>query len=82
MSRVIAATIRGGVAVSDEFADLPDGTAVTVVAPDEGTALTPEQISDLEEANAEADRGELLPAEDVLRMLDERRERRAASTAR
>ena len=31
--------------------------------------LTPEQLAELDEAIAEADRGELIPAEDVLREL-------------
>ena len=81
MSRVIAATIRGGVAVSDDFATLPEGTDVTVVAPDEPGAdieLTAEQVDDLAAANAEADRGELVTAEDVLRRLDARRAVRSA----
>ena len=78
MSRVIAATIRGGVAVSDDFADLPEGTAVTVVAPDGDADLDAEQLADLAEANAEADRGELVPAEEVLRRLDLRRTARSS----
>ncbi len=81
MSRVIAATIRGGVAVSGEFANRPEGTAVTVVAPDEAVELTAEQLDDLAAANDEADRGELVPAEDVLRALDARRARQPSPRA-
>jgi hypothetical protein len=71
---MIAATIRGGVAVSDDFADLPDGTEVGVIAPDVDVELTPAQDEALVERIAEADRGDtLLPAEVVLRDFEQRR---------
>ncbi len=74
MSRLIAATIRGGVAVGDDLAGLPDGTTVSVLAPaGDEAALTAEQLDDLDIAHDEADREELAPAEDVMRRLDSRR---------
>jgi hypothetical protein len=63
----------------DDLADLPDGTDATVVARDDGAELSSEQIADLAKANAEADRGELVAAEEILRRLDARRARSATS---
>ncbi len=49
---------------------LSEGCTVTVLVPDEGTfTLSDEDEADLLEAIAEADRGELLDAEDVLKRL-------------
>jgi hypothetical protein len=60
--------VNGRIVVEDE--ELTDGSNVTVLVSDERTfTLTPEEESSLLEAIAEADRGELLSAEDVLRRL-------------
>lgn len=75
MSRVIAATIRGGHAIADELASLPDGTAVEVVpvGDDADVELTPEEIAELNEALDQVDRGELVSAAEVLSGLASRR---------
>lgn len=60
--------VNGRIVVEDEA--LTEGSNVTVLVSDERTfTLTPEEESSLLEAIAEADRGELLNAEDVLRRL-------------
>jgi hypothetical protein len=50
---------------------LPEGMEVIVGIPEEGDGveLTAEQLAELDESLAEADRGELIPAEDVLQRL-------------
>ena len=49
---------------------LSEGATVTILVPDEGAfTLTPEDEASLLEAIAEADRGELLDAQDVLNQL-------------
>lgn len=69
MSTLFSAKVKGGVIV-DEDVDLPEGATVTVVL-DEDTAndntdgVTPEQLAELDEAIAEADRGEGIPWETV-----------------
>lgn len=42
-----------------------------VIGDEEDFELTPEQLAELDESIAEADRGELIPAEEVLRELRE-----------
>lgn len=60
--------VDGRIVVEDEA--LTEGSSVTVLLSDESTfTLTPEQESSLLESIAEADRGHLLNAEDVLRRL-------------
>lgn len=75
MSRSIEATIRGGVAVSDDFADLPDGTRITAVIdpPVDDFEMTPELEAELEARAARVARGEFVTAEALLRRLDARR---------
>lgn len=75
MSRVIAATIRNGHAVADELATLPDGTVVEVSV--DVDALSPEDLADLDAAHDQADRGQRVPAAEVLRRLAVRRLRSA-----
>ncbi len=69
--QVFTAFVRGGAIVPDEGVDLPEGSRVTVIA--EGleapASLTAEQEADLAESIAEADRGELISAEDLYRRL-------------
>jgi hypothetical protein len=61
--------VSGHVIVEGE--SLPDGLLVTVLAreADESFELDADQEAELLESIAEADRGELIPAEEVLRML-------------
>lgn len=53
---------------------LPEGSMVTVLArdSDESFELDPAAEAELLLSLAEADRGELVPAEEVLRIFDER----------
>lgn len=73
VSIVFSAKVKGGVIVADDIT-LPEGATVTVVV-DDGPAddavdeVTPEQVAELEEAIAEADRGEGLPWETVRAQL-------------
>ena len=46
-------------------------TIVPKVEEEEDFELTPEQLAELDESIAEADRGEVVPAEEVLRELRE-----------
>jgi hypothetical protein len=61
--------VAGKVEVEGE--PLPDGMIVTLLARDEGEgfAVDDELKAELLESIAEADRGELIPAEDVLERL-------------
>jgi hypothetical protein len=65
---MFSAKVQGGVIVAKDV-ELPEGATVTVVI-DEDTAndnvdVTPEQLAELDEAIAEADRGEGIPWETV-----------------
>lgn len=69
MSTLFSAKVKGGVIVA-EGVDLPEGATVTVVldedtANDNADGVTPEQLAELDEAIAEADRGEGIPWETV-----------------
>ena len=66
--------VVGGMVVL-EGVFLEEGTSVTVLAKDEdgGFDLTPEQEAELLLSIAEADRGETVPAEEVLANLARRR---------
>ncbi|HEX4421940.1 MAG TPA: hypothetical protein VH165_28705 [Kofleriaceae bacterium] len=68
MSTRFSARVQGGVIVAQDV-ELPESPAVTVVL-DEDTAndnveATSEQLAELDEAMAEADRGEGIPWEAV-----------------
>lgn len=69
--QVFTALVKGGAIVPDEGVDLPEGSRVTVIADArEGPVeLTPEQEAELAESIAEADRGDVISAADVLRRL-------------
>ena len=69
MTIVTGKVVNGRIEVQD--VELPEGTEVTVYysGGEPEIHLTPEQLAELDEAIAEADRGELIPAEDVLREL-------------
>jgi hypothetical protein len=60
--------VNGNIVVEGE--PLDEGTVVTVLVSDERVfTLSPEEESTLLESIAEADRGELVDAEDVLKRL-------------
>ncbi|HEV7923317.1 MAG TPA: hypothetical protein VGR02_21245 [Thermoanaerobaculia bacterium] len=70
--RITTAHVVHGQIVLDEWAEpLPEGAELVIGLPDEvGEAeLTADQLAELDESIAEADRGELIPAEDALREL-------------
>jgi hypothetical protein len=74
MTIVPGRVVNGRVEIEVEDFELPEGAEVTVYLPGEDEAdfdLTPEQEAELEESIAEADRGEVIPAEHVLRELRE-----------
>ncbi len=69
--QVFTALVKGGAIVPDEAIELPEGSRVTVIA-DEREApveLTAEQEAELAESIAEADRGDVISAAEVLRRL-------------
>jgi hypothetical protein len=71
--QIFTARVRGGAIIPDRAVQLPEGERVTVVA--DGVALprdvelTPEQEAELAEALAEADRGDVISAEELFRRL-------------
>ena len=67
--RVTSGKVVSGQVVIEE--PLPDGAVVTVLArdPDESFELDPAAEAELLLSLAEADRGELIPAEEVLRVF-------------
>jgi hypothetical protein len=69
--RVISAHVRAGAIVPDEETELPEGAAVTVLADaDEREFDVPAELeADLLVAIDEADRGDVVPASDVLARL-------------
>jgi hypothetical protein len=74
MKMTVRAHVKNGRLLVDEPTDLPEGTELELVAAEpEEWDLTPEQMAELRESIAQATRGELVPAEDVLRELRSRR---------
>lgn len=72
MAMTVRARVRNGRLVVDEPTDLADGTELDLVAvdaDDEEWNLAEAQITELEESMAQADRGEVVPGEEVLRDL-------------
>ena len=69
--QVFSARVRGGAIVPDEGVELPEGSRVTVIAgeADAPFELSPEDEVALAQSIAEADRGDVIPAEEVLRRL-------------
>lgn len=69
MTIVTGKVVNGRIEV--EGVELPEGESVTVyyTGGEPEIHLTAEQLAELDEAIHEADRGELIPAEDVLREL-------------
>jgi predicted transcriptional regulator len=69
--QVFTARVKGDAIVFDEDVELPERSRVTVIA-DEREApfeLTAEQNAELAESIAEADRGEVISAEELFRRL-------------
>lgn len=68
--RVATATVQDGTIKLDEL-DLPEGTLITVLAPegDETFELDPAEEAKLLAAIAEANRGETISASDVLKQI-------------
>lgn len=71
LMRVFSASVRKGSIVTDGPVDLPDGSKVTVVVDSDELAfdVTAAEEAELLDAIGEADRGEVVPAADVLRRL-------------
>lgn len=68
--RVTTGTVvNGRIEIPEE--DLAEGTVVTILAPEDRESFTlgPEAEADLLEAIAEADRGELISGDELLREL-------------
>jgi hypothetical protein len=57
--------------------DLPEGATVQALILDDEDEMTPEQVAELEAALEEADRGEGISGEEMLRQMRELRERLA-----
>jgi predicted DNA-binding antitoxin AbrB/MazE fold protein len=68
---ILRGHVENGRIVADEPVDLPEGTAVEIVADDD--ELSPEEhaeaLASIERGLEQAARGETSPAEDVLRRL-------------
>lgn len=69
--QVFTALVKDGAIVPDEGVALPEGARVTVIADEREApvALTAEQERELDESIAEADRGEVISAADLIRKL-------------
>lgn len=69
--QVFRARVKDGAIVLEEGLDLPEGSQVTVVADEGDTALelTPTQEAELAQSIAEAERGDVLSAAELLRRL-------------
>jgi hypothetical protein len=69
--QVFSAKVRGGAIVPEDGVTLPEGTTVTVIAGewDAPAELSPEEEAELAESIAEADRGEVISAAELLRRL-------------
>ncbi len=69
--QVFTALVKGGTIVPDEGVRLPEGSRVTVIADDRQDALelTEAQEAELAESIAEADRGEVITAAELLRRI-------------
>jgi predicted transcriptional regulator len=69
--QVFSARVRGGAIIPDEGVELPEGSRVTVIAGEADAAfeLNPEDEAALAESIAEADRGEVIPSEELIRRL-------------
>ena len=71
LMQVFTALVRGGAIVPDDGVELPEGTRVTVVAsePEREVELNATEEEELLESTREAERGDVVTAEDLLRRL-------------
>jgi hypothetical protein len=69
--QVFTARVQGGEIVPDDGVQLPEGTRVTVIAgqADAPFELTAAQEAELADSIAEADRGDVISAAELLRRL-------------
>ena len=69
--RVFTALVRGGAIVPDDDVELPEGTRVTVVTggPGREVELSASEEEELLESIREAERGDVVTAEDLHRRL-------------
>jgi hypothetical protein len=69
--QVFTALVKGGAIVPDEGVALPEGSRVTVIAdePEVQSELTAAEAARLDESIAEADRGEVISAAELLHRL-------------
>jgi hypothetical protein len=69
--QVFSARVQNGAIVPDEGIELAEGTLVTVIAGETRAALelSPADEAELAEAIAEADRGDVISADELLRRL-------------
>ena len=69
--QVFTARVRDGAIIPEGGVSLPEGTTVTVIADHDAEAFeaTPEEERQLLEAIAEVERGEIVPAADLLERL-------------
>lgn len=72
MAMTVRARVKNGRLTLDEPTDLPEGAEVELVAKaddDEDWHLTDEDVAELQRSIAQADHGEVVPADVVLREL-------------
>ena len=69
--KVFSARVQGGAIVPDEGVDLPEGSRVTVIVGDTDApfTLSADDEAMLAESMAEADRGDVVSADELLRRL-------------
>ena len=69
--QVFSARVRNGTIVPDQGIELAEGSRVTVIASEAGTSfeLGADDEAQLVEAIAEADRGEVISADELFRRL-------------
>lgn len=69
--QVFSARVHNGAIVPDEGIELAEGTRVTVIAGENDASfeLSPADEAELAEAIAEADRGDVISADELLRRL-------------
>jgi hypothetical protein len=69
--QVFSARVQNGTIVPDEGIELAEGSRVTVISGEPGTPfeVSPEDEAEIVEAIAEADRGDVISATELLRRL-------------
>ncbi len=69
--QVFSARVRNGTIVPDDGVELPEGSRVTVIADEANAPVEPSPADEAElaEAIAEADRGDVISAAELLRRL-------------